>query len=139
MTPEKFLYSPENIQERVFIFVGERRSITAQRKGWSWESCQKSEPRLCAIQLWNALSAIGIDPKIQIFINAWDDDGKPNQYLPEVLQLDLPIVAMGKKVHEYLNRVGVKHIVIPHPAARGKIRNSKNYIEAVAELFKTIE
>ena len=119
-----------------FLMVGERRSLRAIKDGWSWETCQRDGPRLCAIQLFGALEKVGIDPrdtKIVTFVNVWGDDGKTNNFVVSEGQV---VVAMGNRVSAELVRRGVTpDLQIPHPAARGKIRNPMVYCQAVIDAF----
>jgi len=119
------------MRERL-VFVGENRSQTAQEKGYSWEECQRTgHPVLSAIRLFDALSSIGLDPNVQIFINLWEDNANPNQMSPLILKEMSEegeiIVAMGRKVSAELKRLGIPHKKIIHPAARGKIANKIRY------------
>lgn len=112
-----------------YIFVGERRSPTAIKNGWSWTS-----GRLAAKQLFDALKAIGIDPNDHLFTNLWADDGTPIP-IPKVAGT---VVGMGKVVQDELDNRGIKHLKLIHPAARGAIRRKKNYARHVkSTLVKT--
>ena len=119
-----------------FLLVGENRSLRAIKGGWSWETCQRDGPRLCAIQLFGALENVGIDPrdtKIVTFVNVWGDDGKTNNFVVSEGQV---VVAMGNRVSAELVRRGVTpDLQIPHPAARGRIRNPAVYCQAVRDVF----
>lgn len=113
----------------IFVFVGENRSKLAQDKGWSWQECQRTGiPRLAAKPLWEALIAININPDKQIFFNLWDDEWKPIRSVPkelkELTERGLEVVAMGQKVHKQLEKLGIPHREMIHPAARGKIRKT---------------
>lgn len=126
----------------IYIFVGENRSKTAQEKGWSWQECQTSgKPVLCAKPLWRALSQKGLElnPNEQVFFNLWDDEWKPNKYIPDILK-ELAedgetVVAMGQKVHHELGTLGIPHKLIIHPAARGIIRRSSLYDAHVKKIL----
>lgn len=112
-----------------YLFVGERPSPTALRRGWTWES-----GRLCAKQLFDSLRECGLDPARQRFVNLLDDAGVVNPAaLRKVRRTRLPVVAMGKLVQRALSGRGVSYTAIPHPAARGKIRLKANYVAAVKE------
>jgi hypothetical protein len=54
------------------IFVGECRSLTAQRRGWTWR-----DGRLAAKPLFEALTAMGINPTLHEFMNLWTDAVAP--------------------------------------------------------------
>jgi hypothetical protein len=110
-----------------FLFIGEKRSQTAMDNDWHW-----SDERLSAIQLFGALRALGIEPEGQEFENLWDDEGGINLSVINYAQHHEHVVAMGQKVHQQLERAGVDHITIAHPAARGKIRKKENYLQMLA-------
>jgi hypothetical protein len=120
------------VKPRTFVFVGECRSETAKRRGWSWQ-----DGRLAAKPLFEALEALEIDPAAQQFVNLFTDPpGKPRVNYRTVLQLlgsDRIIVAMGKRVSHELARRGIVHTQIVHPAARGRIRKRERYIAHVVE------
>lgn len=131
--------SAENRTE-IFIFVGENRSKTAQEKGWSWQECQRTGiPRLAAKPLLEALAEIKLNPNEQVFFNLWDDEWKPNKFIPEILKEMAEdgevIVAMGQKVHNELTKLSIPHKEMVHPAARGKIRRTDLYRKHVKEIL----
>jgi hypothetical protein len=115
--------------------VGENRSNKAQQNGWTWRKCIESgEHHLCAIQLFEALEAIGIDLQKQRFVNLWDDDGVSIQdSIDFVVNFKGTVVAMGRKVEKELTKLGISHKFIFHPAARGKIRRKGEYKKHVKE------
>jgi hypothetical protein len=47
----------------------------------------------------------------------------------------LTVVAMGKKVQVELERRGIAHAAIVHPAARGRIREKSRYAAHVQEVL----
>ena len=103
----------------IFIFVGENRSKTAVEKGWSWQNCQVTgEPHLSAIPLWKALKGIDLNPSHQTFFNLWDENWKINKY-----------------VHKELEKIGVEHKTIIHPAARGKNRRTDLYNSHIKKIL----
>ncbi len=117
------------------IFVGECRSLTAQRKNWTWR-----DGRLAAKPLFEALAAMGIDPALQIYVNLWTDDSvTPTVPWQRVARLreertrGVVIVALGQRVSRELVRRGVDHVAIVHPAARGRIRKRERYVAHVRE------
>jgi hypothetical protein len=117
------------------MFVGERRSPTAIERGWTWES-----GRLCADTLHRALRALGLDPTEQRYRNLWRDDGALDPttvVLAEVFarQPKCVIVALGRKVHRELTRLGIPHRALAHPAARGRIRKTERYQAHVREVL----
>lgn len=105
------------------LFIGERRSQQAINNGWRWEQGVST-----ARVLFDSLREIGIDPESQEFMNLWDDEGNL-QEVPEGKE----IVAMGKRVEKKLDEMGIDHIAITHPAARGKIRKREIYIAHLRE------
>lgn len=122
-----------------YTFVGECRSLTAIRKGWSWE-----DGRLAAKPLFEALDAMGIDIPRQSFVNLFTDPSiAPSA--PKVRATVKPgmiailrecssarvIVALGKRVSAELTKSGIEHVALVHPAARGRIRLRRRYIAHV--------
>lgn len=117
-----------------FLFIGERRSKKAQENGWSWQTCQKFGPRLCARQLFTALEEAGIDPYEQHFLNLWTDTNKLDQTTLIVLDnTGKPIVGMGRRVNNQLTKWEIPHIEIVHPAARGVWRRQEVYNKHVRQ------
>jgi hypothetical protein len=127
---------------RRILFVGECRSLTAQRKGWTW-----ADGRLAAKPLFEALEAMGVDPRQHEYVNLWIDNASGLTYgslKPGILgstvrvimarkSAGLVIVALGKRVSEQLARRGIVHVALVHPAARGRIRKRARYPAHVAE------
>jgi hypothetical protein len=115
-----------------YVFVGERRSNRAIAMGVTWEN-----GRLAACTLHDALSAAGIEPSTQVYVNAWQDDGAVNLdgiQLASVLQIQgWVVVALGQKAQRHLTRIGLEHVALVHPAARGAIRLKSAYRQHVAE------
>ncbi len=124
------------------LFVGECRSITAQRKGWTWK-----DGRLAAKPLFEALQAMGVDPKAHHYVNLWTDNAagttmgnmKPG-ILGTTVKLIMAravqgfvVVALGKRVSSELARRGIVHVALVHPAARGAIRKRERYHAHVAD------
>ena len=114
-----------------YVFVGERRSPTAQRMGVHWE-----DGRLCASNLHAALRRIGIEPADHTFRNLWTDDGEIDQKaltatladsLGNLADEHTTIVALGKRVSRELSKWSVPHLMLVHPAARGSIRKRERY------------
>jgi hypothetical protein len=116
------------------LFIGECRSITAQRKGWTWK-----DGRLAAKPLFEALAAMGVDPKAHKYMNLWTDNATPliAYHTPAIIkrhQSDgYAIVALGKRVSGELTKRGIDHVALVHPAARGKIRKRERYHAHVKE------
>jgi len=113
-----------------FVFVGERRSVTAIEKNWTWH-----DGRLAAVPLFEALRALDIDPTAQTFVNLWTDPpGEPELDLAVVdflRRTDQTVCALGARVARQLARSDVAHIALVHPAARGRIRKRSRYLAHV--------
>lgn len=124
------------------LFVGECRSITAQRKGWTW-----ADGRLAAKPLFEALQAMGVDPAQHYYVNLWTDNvggttignAKPGILGSTITRIRRAnsegdvVVALGKRVSHELARRGIKHVALVHPAARGAIRKRERYHAHVAD------
>jgi hypothetical protein len=125
------------------LFVGECRSITAQRQGWTWW-----DGRLAAKPLFEALAAMGVNPKAHMYINLWPDNvegathrpGHPVKILGSTIRIilshrrmDAVVVALGKRVSAELAKRGIVHVALIHPAARGAIRKRERYHAHVAD------
>lgn len=123
-----------------FLFVGERRSETARRRGWTWR-----DGRLAAVPLYEALRSMGLDPADRAqcdWVNLWPDgDGDrggpvPGRRLAVVrvhARLGATVVALGRLVSQELTRRGVDHVAVVHPAARGRIRRRDRYVAHVRQ------
>ncbi len=117
------------------VFIGECRSLTAKRQGWSWK-----DGRLAAKPLFEALNALGIDPaKCQFFNLFTDPPSVPTVSSRRVAKArscvhhGYQLVALGQRVSRELTKRKIDHIAIVHPAARGKIRKRERYIAHVRE------
>lgn len=120
--------------KRVITFIGECRSLTAIRNGWSW-----ADGRLAAKPLFEALRAMGIDPSAQSYVNLFEDPplsgpppSKPKIDHGTVASLRCCTqariyVALGQRVSRELTRLKIKHVALVHPAARGRIRKRHRY------------
>ena len=108
------------------LFVGEKKSPTALRRGWSWE-----DGRLAAKQLFDALTACGVDPSTCNFANWFNtrDRSRIRGYTG-------PVFAMGKSVQVAMTKAGVEFTPLVHPAARGKIRQKQRYIAHVRDALR---
>lgn len=125
-------------ERKTYIFVGECRSLTAIRKGWSWQ-----DGHLAAKPLFEALEAMGIEPAAQHFINLYTDPpaNHRGRYVPKIddgavtrLRISPWIkVALGRRVSDELTKLGIDHVALVHPAARGKIRKRARYVAHVKE------
>lgn len=119
---------------RALIFVGECRSLTAQRRGWTWE-----DGRLAAKPLFEALRAMGVDPATHEYLNLWTDAVVPVvpwqrvEHLKVQCAAGVVVVALGQRVSGELVRRGVDHVALVHPAARGRIRKRERCVAHVRE------
>jgi len=119
-----------------FLFVGERRSRRAIQLGVRWE-----HGRLCARTLHAALRAIGLDPEEQRYVNLYFDAEPPaldEAVLARLRALaaeGVEIVGLGRIVQRALERAGVAHRRLIHPAARGAIRARATYQAHVATVL----
>lgn len=132
---------------RDLLFVGECRSLTAQRKGWTW-----ADGRLAARPLFEALAAMGVDAAAHKFVNLWTDNatgitpgtrgigrvtiGWQRVELIRHHSETGVVVALGKRVSIELAKRGIVHVALVHPAARGRIRKRERYIEHVHSKLK---
>lgn len=122
------------------LFVGECRSLTAKRKGWTWK-----DGRLAAKPLFEALEAMGVDPKAHDYLNLFRDPAVfTTETKPQIAFNVIPrikarisdgaiVVALGKRVSGELAKRGLVHVALVHPAARGAIRKRERYHAHVAE------
>jgi hypothetical protein len=120
------------------VFVGERRSRRAIRLGVRWE-----DGRLAGRTLHAALRAAGLDPEVQIYRNVYRDDA-PRAIDPAVLAelqalaaAGRLVVGMGRPAQAVLDRAGIPHLRLIHPAARGAIRAGAAYRAHVAAVLGT--
>jgi len=136
-TPDRLAADDAPRPER-FVFVGERRSQRAVQMGVYWE-----DGRLAARTLHEALRAVGLDPRRQIYLNLYADDGQRAVKAETLLRLQmfadtgLRIVGMGRLVQAALARAGVPHLRLVHPAARGAIRARAAYHAHVSAVLGT--
>lgn len=114
-----------------YLFIGEKRSLTAIRMNVTW-----ADGRLCAKNLQEALVAAGIDLTACEYGNAFEDDGASN--LLDLVRARVHanhggvVVALGQKASRELTRIGIPHLVLTDPAARGSIRKQARYHAHVA-------
>jgi hypothetical protein len=118
---------------RRYLFVGERPSPTAARRGWRW-----TDGRLCASTLFAALRAAGLNPERHTFANLFkDDETEPYWNVVAACRDHVAeggvVVGMGGKVQRGLTRHGIPHVALIHPAARGAIRATERYQQHVVE------
>ena len=121
------------------LFVGERRSPRAMAMGVTW-----THGRLSAKTLHEALRAIGLDPSQQLYVNLFRDSDPPSPLEVDPKALEGltghslhggSVIALGKRVSAYLKRLGIQHVALVHPAARGSIRRTENYQAHVATVL----
>lgn len=118
------------------IFVGENRSPTAIARGWTWK-----DGHLAARPLFEALRAHGLDPAAQTFVNLFVDGAswRANGHTTTRLRsTTATIVALGWKVSRGLASRGIAHVMITHPAARGRIRKRSRYIAHVRAVLASV-
>lgn len=130
--------------DKRFVFVGERPSATAVRRGWTWK-----HGRLAAKTLHDALAHIGIDPMRQKYINLFGDGcerdaegDEINHRLSRIRRLTgcgYMVVGMGRRVCRRLCEAGVAHLALRHPAARGRMRRRDLYFAHARETLKGSE
>ena len=116
-----------------WLFVGERRSRTAIRRGYSW-----TDKRLCGRTLAGALHACGVDPAQYECINVYTDEGAlDRQALASIRTASAGgwvVVGLGRAVQRVLTVAGIPHRAMIHPAARGQIRRREAYQKHVAAI-----
>jgi hypothetical protein len=103
--------------------------------GVHWE-----DGRLAARTLHEALRAAGIDPRRQRYLNLYSEDADGQDViesatlrrLQRLADAGIVIVGMGRLVQAALARMGVPHLRLVHPAARGAIRARAAYHAHVA-------
>lgn len=94
--------------------MGIKRSSRAKELGYYWR-----DGKLSGRTLFRALRFCGIDPEKQHYFNMVDCSIR---HLKGAKRSGLTVVAMGNVVSTYLEKHGVNHLKMVHPAARGKIR-----------------
>lgn len=127
-----------NNKEQKFVFVGERPSRTAVRRGWTWK-----DGRLAAKTLHEALASIGIDPAKQKYVNLFGDacerDAERDVVSERLLLIHrlgrrgYKVVGMGHRVCHRLREAEVAHLSMRHPAARGRLRRRELYTALVRQ------
>ena len=121
--------------DKQIVFIGEEKSPTAIKRGWSWE-----DGRLAAKQLFDGLKGaediIKVNPKECKFVNLFEDEGK--RLVKSKNLYKYVVIALGDKVSKGLDNRAIKHYRMVHPAARGKIRKKENYINHTREVLKEI-
>jgi hypothetical protein len=117
-----------------FLFVGEKPSEKAVAIRARWETGQ-----LASRTLHHALAAIGVEQAERVFINLFGD--RPEAQISETATVrrraarirekqreGFLVVGMGRNVQRMLERHGIEHLRLTHPAARGRIRRKELYI-----------
>ena len=121
-----------------FVFVGERRSPTAIRKGVTW-----ADRRLCAKTLCHALDTLALPPENSLFINIYGDDGSADpEALRRIQALQAKgwiVIGLGRTVQQALARAAIPHRMMIHPAARGRIRRRALYHAPVAAVLSAVK
>lgn len=115
----------------VLMFVGERKSATAKRKGWTWQ-----DGRLAAKQLFDALDALALDRQCIVFANAFER-GQIAVIRAHVAAGGI-VIAMGRKAQRRLDVAGVSYTPLVHPAARGAIRLKQRYAEHIRATLEAL-
>lgn len=114
-----------------FLFVGERRSQMAVRRGYSWP-----DQRLSGRTLAEALAACSIALEQYTCINVYTDEGVlDRQALVSIRTLHAAgwiVIGLGRVVQRALTVAGIPHHAMIHPAARGRIRKREAYQQHVA-------
>jgi uracil-DNA glycosylase len=122
------------------LFIGEKPSPLAFKKGWTWR-----DKRLASKTLHDALAANGLSRKLDVdFYNLFGDEPDAAERAEDTRLLEImrrrlaegrQIVALGQKVHRLLDKAGVVHVTVRHPAARGAGRSTKVYNDHVKEVL----
>lgn len=113
----------------MIVFVGEKRSKLAVRKGVTWQ-----DGRLAAKQLFDALAHAGIDKDRCAFVN-WFERGGPGRVRKLAGDDGAIVVGMGRKVQAALTKAKIAHLELVHPAARGAIRKKERYLAHVSKVL----
>jgi len=114
----------------MIVFVGEKRSKLAVRKGVTWQ-----DGRLAAKQLFDALAHAGIDKDRCTFVN-WFERGGPTKVRKIAVDSGVIVVGMGRKVQAALKHAKIAHLELVHPAARGAIRKKERYLAHVSAVLR---
>lgn len=123
------------------LFVGERPSQRAVQLGVTWR-----DGALAACTLFDALRSAGYDPGEHCFCNLYrspergaatdmTNERQAIQAIRRAARSGLTIVGMGRLVQRVLEREGVPHLRLIHPAARGAIRGRRQYRQHVREVL----
>ena len=118
-----------------FLCVGEKRSLTAIARGWTW-----ADGHLAARTLHAAMGTLGLEyGHDYMCCNLCDDHGtaSPSQ-LAGIRSFHLDgwqIVALGQVAARVLTAAAIPHLCLIHPAARGAIRRRDRYQAHVAAVL----
>lgn len=125
-----------------YVFVGERRSARAVRSGASW-----ANGRAAGRTLRESLRAAGLDPRAQVYLNAYRDPDPVDDraaLVPDEQALamaaalaasGLVVVGLGRRACRALAGAGIACRAMVHPAARGAIRARATYHAHVAAVL----
>jgi hypothetical protein len=121
-----------------FLCVGERRSVTAIRRGWTW-----ADGHLAARTLRQAMHGLGLSYGYHyVCTNILDDDGVWSTHtmnsIADMEAKGWKIVALGKEAARYLSAYEITHVTLVHPAARGAIRKRERYDAHVAAILQPL-
>jgi hypothetical protein len=130
------------MEDQRFLFVGEKRSKTAIKRGWTWDHA-----RLAGRTLTEVLEACGLSrlgpPYGHYYevVNAFFDDGEKDiRMLTRIEDYARNhgwiVIALGKKVSALLTHYAIPHRRITHPAARGAIRKRERYLVHVQQVLE---
>jgi len=125
-----------------FIFVGLRPSISAWKFGKQW-----SDGAYAGKQLKDALDKMDMDFDEMVFCNLYtmplemsrikldaDDLRETIRKIRYFASIWL-IVGMGLEVQQTLDKYGIEHLKLIHPAARGKIRKKSRYLKHCQQIL----
>ena len=124
--------------DKQVLFIGEEKSPTAIRKGWSWE-----DGRLAAKQLFDGLKGaediIKVNPKECKFVNLFEEDGKAlaksRKVKPATFQpLLMGITQASLNTESFISAASFQETtrVLTDAATSGKIDNLRGLKENVA-------
>ena len=118
------------------LFVGEEPSKTALERAWKW-----GDDHLCSKTLLEALDAADFPRNQANFENIFEEGVIKKEIIRKVRVRGMtkPIVAMGRKVENALNKHGVAHIPMIHPAARGENRGKELYQSHVKDIINQVK
>ena len=129
------------MHEQRFLFIGEKRSKTAIKRGWTWD-----HGRLAGCTLTKVLEVCGLSrlgpPYGHYYevVNAFLDDGQKDVLMLTRIEdaarhRGWTVIALGTKVSALLTRYDIPHRRMTHPAARGAIRKRERYLAHVQQVL----